>query len=839
MKKKVFYRVVLYVMAGFVLLSATAVGVVYVFQDKIIQLFVAEANRHLKTKVAVGKIELSLWEKFPQVAITLSNVNIAGSVPELTEPLATGKRLYFTFSLKDLVSGQYNIREFSLEEGQVFVKIMPDGTPNYLVFGSDTTAKTESNLKFDLEKIVLQNVLVEYSDEQQNQTYQVDARNLAAALNISPEKIGIQAEGEAHVHTILVDKSTYFGNKDVFLKTELDILRLEQKIVIAPSVVQVGKASYELNGAIGYKADTELDLKLNGKNTNIQSVLSLLPPKFTKQLSQYQSQGNVYFRGRVNGMVSDKKSPLIAFDFGCRNASFYYPGYKEKIENVSLEGSFTNGAKHNLQTSELSLKNLSGNLRGRPFSGNMVYRNFANPHLKLDIKADLDIAHVLGLFPQEEISSGSGTANLQFSFDGNLKEFQAKPASQALKTSGELELKNANLVLKAYREPFTNLNGHFMVRKSDVAVSDFTGKLGSSDFKLNGYFKNMLGWLLLSDQHLLVQADFDANYLNFDELLAGSVTTVKPASEAPAAAANQEYAFSVSPQLNFDLNARVKKLHFRRFNSKNVKGTVRLKDQIVSTPNISFSVAGGRFSVNGLVDARKRNNIMARTNAWLEDIHVDSLFFVFENFGQDFLQQRHLKGELTANINSDLYFDRNLNPLTDRMEADIKVTMINGQLLYFEPLQKLSAFVNRNELANLRFSDLTNHFWIQNRTVYLPEMDIRSNVSRVALISFSGTHTFDQQMDYRFKIPLAKGEQKRDKDERFGTVEQVSTNNPNLFLTLKGNEKNYKIAYDQERVKGKLKDDLRKEKQELTDALRGRKEQEKAVEIKSDEYFNF
>jgi len=395
------------------------------------------------------------------------------------------------------------------------------------------------------------------------------------------------------------------------------------------------------------------------------------------------------------------------------------------------------------------------------------------------------------------------------------------------------------LDLKAYNQPFTNLNGNFMLRKNDVAINDFTGKLGSSDFKLNGYFKNMLGWLLLENQRLLVEADFDAAYLNMDELLAGAASGNQTTTAAQKGKPT-DYAFAVSPQLALDLNARVKNLKFRRFKSKDVKGTVRLKDQIVTTPNISLKIAGGRFSVNGLVDARSRNNIMARTSTWLEDIHVDSLFYVFEDFGQNFLQQRHLKGEITANIKSDLYFDRHLNPRNDLMEADINVTLANGQLLNFEPLQKLSVFVKRSELANLRFPELTNHFWIQDRTVYIPEMDIRSNVSRASVVSISGTHTFDQQMDYKFKIPLGKNEERRDKDEAFGNVEMVKTSgSPNLFLTLKGNENNYKIAYDQERVKTKLKDDLRKEKQELTDALKGKKEPEKAAEIEQDKYFNF
>jgi hypothetical protein len=377
-----------------------------------------------------------------------------------------------------------------------------------------------------------------------------------------------------------------------------------------------------------------------------------------------------------------------------------------------------------------------------------------------------------------------------------------------------------------------------MLRRSDVAVNNFTGKLGSSDFKLNGYFKNMLGWLLLPEQHLLVQADFDAAYLDFDELLASSVS-VKNGTVSEGKT-TEEYKLVVSPKLEFDLDARIKRLQFRRFNSRNVKGTVLLKNQIVSTPNISLNVSGGKFSVQGSLDARSRNYIKVSTNAWLEDIKVDTLFYVFENFGQNFFQQRHLKGDLTANIKSDLYFDSKLNPQNDKMEADINATLANGQLLYFEPLQKLSAFVDRTELANLRFSELTNHFWIQDRTIYIPEMEIRSNVSRASVIGISGTHTFDQQMDYKFRIPLAKGETKRDKDERFGKVEVVQTAGPaNLFLTLKGSENNYKIAYDKDRVKTKLKDDFQKEKQELVNALKGKKEPEKAVEVKEGEYFNF
>src|SRR5688572_563970 len=250
----------LYAAAAFVLLSATVVGLVYAYQDKIIQLFVAEANRHLKTKVEVGKIELSLWDKFPQVAISLENVKISGSLPEETNPLAAGKRLYFTFSLKDILSKNYRVRECSLENGQVFVKVQPDGSVNYLVFAEDSTQKENPEaLKFDLQKITLQDVLVEYDNRELRQTYQADARKLTAALTITDEKVDIQAEGETHIHTIQIGKDAYFKGKDVLLQTALTVGLKDKKVWIAPSVVKVGAAEYEVKGNVGYKNATVLD----------------------------------------------------------------------------------------------------------------------------------------------------------------------------------------------------------------------------------------------------------------------------------------------------------------------------------------------------------------------------------------------------------------------------------------------------------------------------------------------------------------------------------------------------------------------------------------------------
>ncbi|MEQ8925201.1 MAG: AsmA-like C-terminal region-containing protein, partial [Fulvivirga sp.] len=243
-----------------------------------------------------------------------------------------------------------------------------------------------------------------------------------------------------------------------------------------------------------------------------------------------------------------------------------------------------------------------------------------------------------------------------------------------------------------------------------------------------------------------------------------------------------------------------------------------------------------KIVLSGLIDAQQENLISVDNEMSLKNIAIDSIFYVFENFNQTFLEDKHLQGKVDAKIISTLTFDSFLRLNPSSLESKIATTIRGGELNNFAPILRLERYVDDEKLSHLTFSDISTDILIKDKTVYFPEIEVNSNVSS---LNISGTHTFDQRINYKIITPLRRKE-KRDKDEAFGAIEETSSGKTLVHLKITGTTSNYAVAYDKEAVKNKIVSDLKKEMEELKEAFKnkGLKEKKK-VELEEDDYFDW
>ncbi|MBC7921017.1 MAG: hypothetical protein H7Z75_07975 [Ferruginibacter sp.] len=819
-------KILLYTALGFFLLSLAGGAVVLTNQDRIIAFFVQQVNQRLKTEVRIGKISLSLFEKFPQLAIKLDRVRITGTRKGDARPMATAEKLYGTLDLRDLWSGRYVVNQIYLENAAVLLATDAKGNPNFDILQRNDRPAGESaeESAFDLKRILLKNVNVRYErDGPSKEVYEAVAHDAVARFGTRGGEMDIGLDGSFTTRQLRLGKQNYFRDKRLTLHSQLHYRPAQRELTVQPSTLTINEARFTLQGRWRDAEPTDrrsnlssqVDLQIRSDQTDVQTLLSLLPEATARKLGNYRSQGDLFFNATVKGDLGRRAFPRVEVRFGCQNATFVHPGSGKRVKNVFLAGTYSNGRSQSAVTSSLSLKNLRGSLDGRGFGGNFTVNNFLNPTLAFNLRGSAEAGSLLAFYPVENLERAKGELAWQISFEGKTSDLKTDRLAQYVRTSGELTVRDLQFKLRGVDLAFDRFNGNFQFRKSDLRIRGFSGRAGSSDFRLDGYFKNIVAYLLIKGQDLGVEADFASHLLNFDELLTTRSSNPKAAEQHSAGRHSagrhsagrhsaEPYRFDLSPRLSLNLNCRVDQLRFRRFRARNARGQVVMRDQVARLSDLALQMAGGTVALEATVDGRQNNRLAVQTQARLERIAVDSAFYTFENFGQTFIQDRHLKGQLSSRIRASLVFNDRLDLLAPLAKADLETSVLDGELNQFSPMQKLSFFLRRRELANIRFSELKNSLHIENRTVTIPEMEIRSNVSNIAVF---GTHTFDQVMDYHLRFPLSNLA-RPDKDEKFGPVADESGGG-NVFLTLRGTSDNFKVGYDVKRVASKIKGDLR------------------------------
>ncbi len=819
---KLFKKIALYSLLTIFVIGVSLIASVFLFKERIIQQFIREANKNLGTPVKIGKIEVSAFQNFPHLAIVLSDVYVEDSHPG-EYPLLTAKRISFSLNTLEVWRGRYTVKGLQMRDSETNLRINKAGNNNYTIINSKGS---RGSVSFDLKNVSLKNTIVSYVDLAAGQRHEFFSADLMAGIAAKDDQYHIEAAGDVVIEQIGITNSIWFRKKIFDIKAVLDYDDLAKSIKILPSQLLMEKARFEVSGVYEFKEKNLIDLHTLGKDADVQLLLGFLPDHVSQHVRRYQSKGEVYFDLKLNGEISHTKSPFLSVAFGMKNATLYHPDFQSRIEGVNLDGSFASPSLSRLIDAKLFLKDISATLNGDPFTGNFSIQNFNDPYVTADFNGELNASAIMNFYPIEEIKDLSGRMKAHVSLEGQVALLKNKSTAQQVHTEGTIDLKDLNFLLGKNKLRFTNLNGSLQFTNNDLAMSDLKGQFENNDFLLNGFFKNVVTFFLFENQPIGIEADLKSNFLDVDQLFAIGFGTDE---KGP-------YKFSISPNLNLNFTYDIKSMRYRRFHPTAIKGDLLVKSQVAVARGIHLQAMGGAIDLTGIVDAKNPKAVDLIASAKLTGIHADSLFYVFENFQQDFMGHKDLKGIANADISLETTLNEALNIFPETLVADVSVHIKNGELNNFAPLQKLNKHLDDEGLARLRFADLKNDIHIEKKTIYIPQMEVRSNVT---ILQLSGTHTFDQRIDYRIMAPL-RNKKKIDPDQAFGAIEEDLKGQSKVFLKIIGTTEHYEASYDKDAVKKKIISDLKKEVQELKEAFRLKgKKKKKELELEKGDYFDW
>lgn len=811
---RVIKKIFLWALAILLLLVIQGVILVFIYEKEIKSAALTRLNEHVNTPIKVGKIELSYFQHFPFIALTFPDVVIYDSYKEHQHVLLSAQEISLFFNIWDVYKGDYHVKKLYVKNGTWSSRINKDGVSNFDIIKPSGTTSANTNFKLNIDEIILVNTSILHIDEQLKHVYRTDVDKLKAMGNFNSDEFNLKLIANLNVHAVNIEHISYIKNKIVTLNTSFFVDLKNSRYQFKETSITIGKMLLLLDGEITYSNKIKnINLLASGKDLDIQSFISLLPQKYVSTFKDYKSEGNMYFNLKLIGSLAKNKTPLIIADVGFQNTKVIVNNDKVKnqeINKLNFNLTYTNNATENISDDVLNVKTLEAYYNNRPIKGSVIITEFNNPYLDLTIATNQSLVEIQKIWPIKNVNFSAGEIDINLKLRAKIEDLKKDNTIKHVESEGRINITNTNLRVGQYGLPIEHLNGSYHFQKSDLRINNMSFQIGSSDFNIQGFFRNLFSFLLTENEDLEMDATLISKKINLKELLGSSANGTE----------EEPYRLKINPRLTSNITLKIKELEFLPFQAFNVEGALLIKDQIINTDYLVFNSQKGLVFAKLNFNTTQKNKMPMNIDLTLNKVDASNLFREFNNFGVDILTDKHIRGRISSSMKINMIWDETLNTLLDEFQAKGNILIENGELLNFEPMLALGKYIDVNELKNLRFSNLENTIEIKNRTIVIPSMEIKSNALNLRL---SGTHTFDNTIDYHLQMLLSdliKKKSKRLGDERFGEIEPDGSGNTKLYIRMYGSATDPKFSLDKKEIRKKIAEDFKQERVEIKSILK-------------------
>lgn len=815
-----FFKIIVVLTLISTLLAGASTALVYFYQDDIEQIVIAELNKILIQPLEIEDIDISAINSFPYTSIEFNNIKAIDSFGKDT--LLKAEKVSLKFNAIDLYNQIYYIQEITLVNGYSSI-YYSDGKPNYEIWNvkSDTT-NSNSNTNFNLNNIILDNFEIKFASEGQDIKTTILNKNTQLQLGIEEGVTKISLVALITNKELIVNDLSLLTDKDLKLNSSIEIDSLGQLISLQFESDELAFNSNIKNNLEG------IEITLDSENIDFEKVEKIIPKQFASYLSDYNLKGFADIKLKFDQKTNQQS--IIDVDFNASNFYALKQGYE--LENATFSGNFLS----NENQDKVEIIGLRGLLNKDAIEAQIELIDFENPIVKLSLKTNIELSQLSKYNIKTPLHLIEGNANIDIKYDGKigLKNSYEYDISMA-KKEAKIILKNLSLQQEKNSLKLYNGFASLSLNNEQLNVDSVSFSLAEkSNIRFNGALDNVFKYLFLKNAPLRVAGDLRSDWMLVDECL--SQDSTKTTKEA------QKIIFPKN--IIASLNVYLTDLSFDKFHMRNFSTKLTYNNKLLKVKKISLETMSGAISGDLSIQQLENENIRLISSSKMDKINVRQLFYEFHNFGQTTMRHKHLRGV----INSEIYFrdewDPYFNTIENRMYSFIDLKIEDGQLLDFEPLSMMSDYIALDELKRIKFSTLENQIEIKEGKIEIPFMEIYSSA---AVIAISGTHSFENIMDYELKVLLNeilsnkfRRENKKKKTSEFGVIEDDGVKGIMLPLKMEGHVDDPKITPGTIKLGESLKDGFKKEKKEFKNILKNEFDKNKGYkqEIENTDYNN-
>ncbi len=746
-----------------VLLAFTG-GWIYLKQHKkeVISFIESEAKKGLNGgELHLSDISIGFKHTFPRIAFTIDTLVLRDSLwTEHHHDLIWATRAYATLDFFKLIIGKISIGRVQLINPRFYIYTDSFGYTNTSVFKKNSPPKKDAPRNLDYPIVEVNNGTLTVDKKDNNKFFDFDIPDLECHIqgNAADQTLLIDTKLNCRIQkmTFTMEKGPFLEGKTVIGNFQFQFNRASKILQFEKIRLAVDKQPFVFSGKF-YLAEVPTPFLLSWETDNLsfRQAASFLSKNIRAKLEQYEiSETITHLTGSLDNSEPEYKTPLIHLNLRVEAKTIATPIVV--LNKVSFHATFSNeeirGKGHEDSNTVMHFTALRGSLDKLDFRCDSVeIHDLVHPRMKMHMLSNFQLENVNNFIDENTLAFTKGSGKLDLRYSGSLE--QSYDSLRMI--AGTFNIDSAGLLSVPRNLQFNNGKGAIRFQNKDILVDNLALQTGSTDLLMNGKIKSIFYLINQKNNKLTIDWTIRSNKLNlndFTSYLKQQKSRNLSAKNKSSLAQTVTSFTALLASANFNLNLSARQIIYKKFNGSNLEADMTLDNDAVNLKKIKLQHAGGSVQLSGILSNEPISNPFSFT-AQLSKIDVSKIFYAFNNFGLKSPTDKNIGGTMTADVTLQGRFTNKATLLDDDLNGFVKFNLSDGQLIDFEPVQKIqeTVFKSRN-FSDIHFADLHDLLEIKGKNIVINRMEIRSSVLTMFV---EGVYNMKTGPDLSIQVPLS------------------------------------------------------------------------------------
>lgn len=484
-----------------------------------------------------------------------------------------------------------------------------------------------------------------------------------------------------------------------------------------------GTKIININGALDAKIDLEkLNRTIGTPNLEIKGLLIA--------------------NGKTKGTYNKEKGlfPVTNATINLNNGSLKTAYYPNPITNISMIAMVSN-PKGTFQDLNVILKPAKFTFEGNPVLAQANLSNFDDLNYDIKAKGILNIGKIYNVFSQKGLDF-EGFIKADIALKG-IQSDAIKGNHSKLKNSGTLEIRDIALASEYLPKKFLIKEGVFIFYNDKMQFNKFLASYGKSDFKMDGYMQNVFNFMVSKEGILHGAFAINSKYINADEFMSSTTTSENPVAERGV--------IMIPTNLDLQLQATAQKLDFNGLNLKNSKGTLKIKNGVLSMQNTGFNLIGCTVTMDANYHSVDTKNAKFDYHLKANEFDIKRAYKEVKLFREMASAAEKAEGIVSLDYNLQGRLNAAMEPVLPSLKGDGIIAIKNVKMYGMKMLNSVATKTASGSFKNPELSKVDIKTTIKNNIITIEQFKFKYAGFRPRI---EGTTSLDGNLNLKMRLGL-------------------------------------------------------------------------------------